>query len=105
MKDQVLRAIKDSNLVVAGHASDRLNQRNISLLELLENLKEGELLKEYPPNPPRWPLPSCLILSFNQDKKPIHSVWAFNSNTGFALLITAYHPDPETWDDFRTRKK
>jgi hypothetical protein len=103
MKNEIVQAVESYNLLVTDHASDRLNERNIRLLELLENLKEGELLEEYPPNP--RPFPSCLICSFNQNNEPIHSVWAFNSNTGFAILITAYYPDPEKWDDFRTRKK
>ncbi|WP_374716899.1 MULTISPECIES: hypothetical protein [Caldilinea] len=37
--------------------------------------------------------------------EPIHSVWAFNPATKWAVLITVYRPDPDRWVNWRSRRK
>lgn len=61
----------------------------------------GEIIENYPDD---FPFPSCLILGTNQDQEPIHSVWAYNENTDFAVLITVYRPDFNMWSEWRFRK-
>ena len=36
--------------------------------------------------------------------EPVHSVWAYNREPEFAVLITTYRPDPDRWIDWRTRR-
>jgi hypothetical protein len=51
------------------------------------------------------PYPSCLMYGESFTGEPIHSVWAYNPETQWAVLITVYRPDPERWVNWRTRKK
>jgi hypothetical protein len=37
--------------------------------------------------------------------EPIHSVWAYNSGNGWAVLITVYRPDPKRWIEWKVRMK
>ena len=62
----------------------------------------GEIIKSYSDDKP---YPSCLILGKTFSGEPVHSVWAYNKNTGWAVLITAYRPDPKIWIDCRERRK
>jgi len=41
--------------------------------------------------------------TFNGD--PVHSVWAYNELSRWAVLITVYRPDPERWIDWRERRR
>jgi len=41
----------------------------------------------------------------NFSGEPIHSVWAFNSENLWSVLITVYRPDSERWVDWKVRVK
>lgn len=51
------------------------------------------------------PYPSCLIFGETFAGEPIHSVWAYNEKSKWAVLITVYRPDPSLWIDYKMRKK
>ena len=50
------------------------------------------------------PYPSCLIYGDTFAGEPAHSVWAYNKDNQWAVLITVYHPDPDRWIDWRKRR-
>ncbi|MCF8143092.1 MAG: DUF4258 domain-containing protein [Deltaproteobacteria bacterium] len=50
------------------------------------------------------PYPSCLIYGQTFGGDPVHSVWAFNDDNQWAVLITVYRPDCQRWIDFRKRR-
>lgn len=62
--------------------------RNISRGEILEIIKRGEIVEEYPDD---QPYPSCLILGFI-NQRPIHVVAGFDSEENMIYIITAYEP-------------
>jgi aryl-alcohol dehydrogenase-like predicted oxidoreductase len=38
--------------------------------------------------------------------KPVYSVWAYNEESGFAVIKTVYRPDPTRWEpDWKTRRR
>ncbi|NGP88339.1 DUF4258 domain-containing protein [Aliifodinibius halophilus] len=75
--------------------------RNISIDEVKTVIQKGEQIASYPND---QPYPSCLILSYINDR-PIHVVVATNSKTDSCIVVTAYEPSGEIWkEDFRTRK-
>jgi hypothetical protein len=49
--------------------------------------------------------PSCLIFGRTFGGDPVHSVWAFNDENLWAVVITVYRPDPNRWIDFRQRRE
>ncbi len=83
----------------SGHAVRRMFERGVSQQEVLQVIEAGESVAGYPDD---QPYPSELLLGFSGDK-PIHVVIAYNEAN--CIVITAYIPDSNLWnDDFRTRK-
>ena len=63
----------------------------------------GEIIEEYPED---RPYPSCLVYGDTFGGEPVHSVWAYNEESGFAVIITVYRPDPTRWKpDWKTRRR
>jgi len=61
----------------------------------------GEVLQEYPEDKP---YPSRLVLGWCQNR-PLHVVYADNSNAGESIIITVYEPDSGIWEpDFRSKR-
>ena len=50
------------------------------------------------------PYPRCLIDGDTSGRDPVHSVWAYNQGTAFAVQIAAYRPDPNCWVEWWTRR-
>jgi hypothetical protein len=62
----------------------------------------GEIIEDYPKDKP---FPSSLVLGFNIKNEPFHSVWGYNPENGWAVLITVYRPDPKRWINWKIRRK
>lgn len=97
-----LRKYFDEDTVfVTNHASERFRQRNIRMKDIREGIMDGEIIEQYPDD---YPFPSCLVLGYTSDKRPIHIVVSDEGNE--SRIITAYIPDKEKWkSDFKTRKE
>jgi hypothetical protein len=75
-------------------------EREISPEDVLEAVRNGEIIKEYPDD---RPYPSFLILSF-VNNRPLHVVVARNTNDDFCFVVTIYEPDKSMWSkDFKTK--
>ncbi len=61
----------------------------------------GEIIETYPNDKP---YPSCLIFGLTYGLDPVHTVWGYNPETEWAVLITVYRPDPDRWIDFKQRR-
>ena len=89
------------NLAITEHARIRLYERSISVDDIVKGINTGEIIKQYEDDKP---LPSCLILGFSVKSEHIHIVVSCDAD--FIYLITAYVPDPDTWEsDFKTRRR
>jgi hypothetical protein len=76
-------------------------QRNISTNEVEYVLKRGEIIIDYPNDKP---FPSKLLFCF-YNERPLHIVCSINEETKTTIIITAYIPTLELWEnDFKTRK-
>lgn len=80
-------------------ASKLLGCNNMSLKFI--SVFQGEIIEDYPDDKP---YPSCLIYGNTFSQKPVHSVWAYNQENRWAVVITVYRPDPQRWIDWRTRR-
>jgi hypothetical protein len=75
--------------------------RLITANEVRLVVERGSIIEEYLDDPRG---PSCPILGYGLDNRPIHIVCAPKAD--FLAVITAYLPDAEEWyEDFRKRKK
>ena len=92
--DQILAAIADNRMRITDHADEEAQADNLSFDEIFGSVLRGEVVEDYPDD---WPYPSCLICGETFDGDPVHSVWAYNEENGWAVLVTVYRPDPDRW--------
>ena len=84
------------------HAYDRMSERGVSRQEVLNAIKHGKLVEDYPED---RPFPSKLLLGDSQGR-PLHVVVAWDTRRSEWLVITVYFPDSGRWEqDWRTRRR
>lgn len=89
------------NIEITLHAAKRLEQRGISIKDILSCIQTGEIIEQYPTD---YPYPSCLILGLSVEKQYLHIVAGRSLET--LWIITAYFPSTQKWNaDFKTRKE
>ena len=92
----IQKLAKEEALLITGHCSDRMEERNISYYEILDCLLHGEIIEEYDD--------SCLMLRFLSINRVIHVVVA--PYPDILVIETTYIPNDEKWEsDYRTRRK
>ena len=83
-----------------GHVLKRLMQRGIFQTSVIQAIRSGEIIEQYPND---YPYPSCLLLGTTEAGEALHIVCGIGE--GEVWLITAYHPDPDEWEsDLKTRR-
>jgi len=83
------------------HAVDQTIVRDISVSELEDAISNrGEIIEDYPDDKYG---PSCLILGFTRDGRPLHVQSSYPSRP-VLKIVTVYEPDADLWVDFRIRK-
>ena len=83
-----------------GHILKRLMQRGIFRASVVQAIRSGEIIEQYPDD---YPYPSCLLLGTTEAGEALHIVCGIGE--GKVSLITAYHPDPDEWEsDLKTRR-
>ena len=82
------------------HILKRLMQRGIFQASVVQAIRSGEIIEQYPND---YPYPSCLLLGTTEAGEALHIVCGIGE--GEVWLITAYHPDPDEWEsDLKTRR-
>jgi hypothetical protein len=99
---QIVSAIRQKQIRITDHADEEAQTDYLTFDEVFFSVLQGEIIEEYPTEKP---YPSCLIYGDSFSGEPIHSVWAYNQKTEWAVLITVYRPDLERWINWRERKK
>ena len=95
-------AIRAGRVLVSNHADEEAANDRLHISDILVSMLTGTIIKHYPDDKP---YPSCLVLSWIDTANPLHSVWAYNEATRYAVLVTVYRPDPTRWIDWTTRSK
>ncbi len=100
-----LRRIQDSinkgNYRLSSHAEHEREADQITKVELDEAFfsSQAEIIEDYP-NDPRGP--SCLILGFTSQGKPLHVVMGLVDPM---VIITVYRPTLSEWINWRERRE
>ena len=90
------------DLHVSDHGYDELDEDDILVSDVLAGITSAVAVEDYPN---RLRGPSVLALQHGRDGRPIHVVWAIPAGARrSAVLVTAYRPDPDLWDDDFTRR-
>jgi hypothetical protein len=96
-----INAIHSNRIRITDHADEEAQADCLFFDEIFFSVVQGEIIEEYPND---FPYPSCLIYGDTFSGDPIHSVWAYNEDNQWAVLITVYRPDPERWINWRKRR-
>ncbi len=97
----IITAIRQNKIRITEHADEECQNDELTYNEIFYSVLKGEIIEDYKEDKP---YPSCLILGYNFKKEPIHSVWAYNEENGWAVLITVYRPKSEKWKKWRERR-
>lgn len=98
----IIEAIGAHHVRITDHADEEAEADRLRLEEIYFSVLHGEVIEDYPLD---RPYPSCLVFGRTAGGVAVHSVWAYNSKTRWAVLITAYRPDPHRWINWRERRK
>ena len=98
----IIQAIEARTFRITDHADEEVQADQLSFVEVFHSVRQGEIIEDYPTD---RPYPSCLIYGCNAEGEPIHSVWAYNEQNRWAVLITVYRPDPNRWINWRERRR
>ena len=100
----VLELLQQGNIRISEHGYDELAADGVTVREIMAGVLNAVVLSDYPTYPKG---PCVLTLQQDGDGRPIHVVWGIPRGlTSPAVLVTAYRPDPERWeDDFRRKRK
>lgn len=100
--ETIINAIGNGRVRITDHADEEAVDDGLTYEEICFSATHGEVIENYPTD---RPYPSCLILGKDFSEEPIHSVWAYNPQNLWAVLITVYRPDPKRWVDWKVRVK
>jgi len=95
--------IAEGDVKISAHGYDELAEYELQAQSLIANLDDAILIEDYPLFPKG---PCVLVLQRDIEQRPVHVVWGIpKGHTGPAVLIDAYRPDDERWDEGFTRRK
>lgn len=101
--DQIRGLIRQGSVRISEHGYDELAADGILAREAIEGVSSSILVEDYP----NYPKGACvLVRETDNDGQPIHVVWGIpKGKTEPAVLITAYRPDPDLWENDSLRRK
>ena len=100
--DNIIGAIRHNRIRITDHADEEAENDRLTFDEIYFSVFNGEVIEDYAED---RPYPSCLIYGQSFKGDPIHSVWAFNEESQYAVLITVYRPDAAQWIRWRERRE
>ncbi|MFP4641993.1 MAG: DUF4258 domain-containing protein [Dehalococcoidia bacterium] len=91
------------DVVISEHGYDELAEDRLTVREVLDGVGSGAVIEEYP----NYPKGRCiLLLQQARSGNPIHVVWGIpKGHDKPVVMVTAYRPDPERWDESFLRRR
>jgi hypothetical protein len=100
---QVQDLIESGDVQISEHGYGELAEDELTARELLAGAKNAIIIKEYPEYSKG---PCVLTLQQDRSERPVHVVWGIpKGNSKPVVLVTAYRPDPERWDESFLRRR
>ncbi|MBE0434298.1 MAG: DUF4258 domain-containing protein [Methylomicrobium sp.] len=101
--ERIKALVQAGELRISEHGYDELAEDHLTVKEVIAGIRAAVIVEEYP-NYPKGP--SALFLQKDNAGCSIHVVWGIPQ--GYekpAVLITAYRPDPERWNESFMRRR
>lgn len=92
--ETIRRYVRARKIEWTKHCLNRLNQRDILIVDVKTAISNGKIIEYYYDD---YPYPSCLIFGYNTNNEIIHIVCGISDDE--VHMITAYYPDEEKWED------
>jgi len=88
---------------ISEHGYDELVEDGLTAREIFAGILTSVVVEEYPD----YPKGHCvLLLQKDHAGNPVHVVWGIpNGYDKPVVLVTAYRPDPERWDEHFLRRR
>ena len=100
---KVIKLVSAGEVRISEHGYDELAEDGLTAREVVSGIRDAVLVQEYPSYPKG---PCILLLQKDKSGLPIHVVWGIpKGHDKPVVLITAYRPDPERWDESFTRRR
>lgn len=102
LAERIKRLVTAGEVRISEHGYDELADDGLTAREIVGGVESANSIEEYPDYPKG---PCVLFLQEDQTGKPVHTVWGIPKGLDApAVLVTAYRPDPQRWDNsFRRR--
>jgi hypothetical protein len=101
--ERIRELVQEGAVRISEHGYDELSADGIFARDAVDGIAEAILIEDYPEYPKGA---SVLVLEIDSRNRPIHVVWGIpKGHTSPAVLVTAYRPDPELWDEDLLRRK
>ena len=101
--EKVRALVSAGDVRISEHGYDELAEDGLTAREVVGGIMGSAVIEEYP-NYPKGPC--TLLLQKDKSGLPIHVVWGIpKGHDNPAVLITAYRPDPERWDESFMRRR
>lgn len=97
--DGIRAKFRENQFEFSRHAVDRMILRHVAVAEVREAIYSGEVIESYPDDKYG---PSCLILGFTDQGRPLHVQCSYPIRT-LVRVVTVYEPDPDEWLIFKVR--
>ena len=99
--EEIREQLRCGDFVHSIHSAQRVVERNISLIEIRQAALNAEIIEDYPNDKYS---PSCLVLGFIDDEKPLH-IQVMRDDSFRLKIITIYKPDENKWsNNYRVRR-
>lgn len=101
--ETIQRLVEEGEIRVSEHGYDELSADGMLAREVVEGIGEAILVEDYPDYPKG---PCILLLQEDSQGQPLHVVWGIpKGHIGPAVLVTAYRPDPQRWEEGFLRRR
>src|SRR5262245_14739881 len=99
---RILDLVARREIRVSEHGYDRLAEDEITMREVVQGVREGQWIEEYPVYAKG---PCILMRQKDRQGSAIHVVWGIPRGCDSpAVVVTGYRPDPGRWVDNFTRR-